>query len=249
MNSEENKEESKKKQDSSNQEPSIPLSQVEKMIEEKLKSSRDDKIAKALERLGNANDTPQYQEEEDGYMQERDPDDLLPEKEAVIFYSHSYCYVIVDAKRPDGYEKAPTSGPIKFELFDSKIVQKGDEAHVHQLCRYKTRSKKVAAWLRSHPLFGITFREYDHDAENNLEKSEHLIIAANLMQSYSNMEPDQVVAQAESNGLTILEDINKLRRNLVLHLAKQKIEQIKQGQAEQNKVNLLTAKEEAPSKS
>ena len=132
------------------------------------------------------------------------------------FFSYISRYGIYgDLRR--GKESTPPNGGIKFSPLIRNVRKEGRGVTVVSICSAKTHSRAEADWLRSSPLFGITFYETVDGAVNvNAEKAQILVNASQTVGKYSDME---VINQSKQYQLAILSDIDLMRRNLTEHIA------------------------------
>jgi hypothetical protein len=225
----------------------IPMSQVQSLIDDRLKevasANRDVDLGTAIaEALVNAqanNETKKFDEFSYLSRAEIAKDDWL--KEPVKFWALGVFLVIADDRRQGNQVPAPR-GVIRFLPQGTKRKPRGKETQIQIICAYETRSKREAEWLKEHTLFGARFFLKSGDAFNiDIRYAQKV---ASYVQAMMNTHANQVVAQATELGLNPDDDITTLRIAVAQHRAQNDIskyqERNKEILEETSKAALLT---------
>lgn len=199
------------------QEESIPLSMVEKMMksfEEKLMSKFNSqmqkmKVSKASQEL----------DAELDYV--RDLEDDWLENPAVFFAFSLNFSIHGDKKR--GMETEPPQGAIEFKplIRTKRKGQRGTQ--VVSVSSVKVHSKEVADYLRGHSQYGIAFYE-NMDSVMNVDSTwaQKMVEA---QQSIGRLSDLQVIARAKQEGIAVGQSPEAMRKQLIEKIAKRQIAQ------------------------
>ncbi len=145
----------------------------------------------------------------------------------VTFFSYKFIYTIYDDFKYGTAVKTPYGRPIKFHpsyrykksgvsIRDIKIVTVS-MAQVH--------SKKEIEWLQAHSKFNIAFFESSKQAESIDDQFADKL--AEVSSAVNSMHQAGIVKRAQAEGLPITEDLEALKRTLIMHLAEKKMKEKK----------------------
>ena len=199
--------------DKEEKEESIPMSLVQKMLNELEQkfTSKINKLKVQSSRSEMDDDLQYVRDLEEDYME-------IPS----IFFSFSINYSIHgDNKR--GMDSEPPQGPIKFKplIRTKKRGQRGTQ--VVSVSSVKVHSKEVADYLRNHSHFGIAFYENVDSAMNVDSTWAQKMIEA--QQSISRLSDMQVIARSKQEGIAVTQSPEAMRKMLVDRDAKRRIAQ------------------------
>ena len=133
-----------------------------------------------------------------------------------VFFCFSQEYSVHGDKR-QGRESLPPLGFVKFKPVYRYARKAGRGVDVIAVSQTVVRSKAQANWIRKHSLFGIKFFENVDDvtqidttlAEKMAEQSARI----------SRMSDLQIIERARQENIQVHQDMAKLRKELVQHLA------------------------------
>lgn len=137
-----------------------------------------------------------------------DAEDVLDEKDMVMFVSHKVLYVIADDKRNGKNVRAPFA-LIKFKHDSTRLVKNGKETDQFNISTYTCRSKIELEWLRNHSLFGVMFfdkisKVITADAQKASRLAKHVL-------SLRSVGQHQLIQMAKSKEIPVVDDLNYLR--------------------------------------
>jgi len=191
----------------------VPLSQVEALIEAKMKERQagptldNPDLAAAILQLAQSNRAQNEESYDPGkYLTEIDKDDYLDEP--VVFWASGFMLVIGDDRQNGIPIKAPY-GKIEFEAVGSKRQQRGKDIDIQIWCKYVCESKKVQKFLEDHTLFGVRFFKKAGDTIN--VDTRYTLKLASYYTGMKNIPAHQVFQQLRDMNLTFTDDVNEAR--------------------------------------
>jgi len=137
----------------------------------------------------------------------------------VTFFSYSFTYSLFSDMR-QGKESIPPNGMIKFKTLIRRIVKSDRGVTTTSVCVAKSNSRAEVEWLRSSPLFGITFQESISGTTTMDASMAQVLIASN--QEVNKLNDYDVITKCRAYNLPILTDVQVMRKNLTQHLADMK---------------------------
>ena len=130
-----------------------------------------------------------------------DPKDFL--EKADVFYTYATTFVVGDDKRMGVPVQSPI-GPVTFTLAYTKVVNAGMADQIINYAVFKSHSKKLSAWLRSHSKFGIKFWEWSDVKDKNDYKKVAKIIK--FSEALQDMSAVRVIDMCKSYGVEFTPD-------------------------------------------
>jgi len=194
-------------------EESIPLSFVQKMMQE-----MEEKFAAQINKLKTASAKKELDDDLD-YVSELEDDWL---EVPVVFFAFSFNFSIHGDKKR-GIESEPPQGAIKFKPLIRTRRKSGKETQVVSVSSVKVQSKSVVDYLRNHSQYGIAFYENMESAMNIDSTWAQKMVEA--QQSIGRLSDMQVIARAKQEGISVSQSPEKMRRELVEVTAKRAIAQ------------------------
>jgi hypothetical protein len=137
----------------------------------------------------------------------------------VTFFSYVVNYSLMGDMRR-GKESLPPNGAIKFSPLVRSKRKDGRGVVVTSICAVKSNSRAEVEYLRTSPLFGITFHESVDGATKVDASLAQILISSN--QEVQRLNDHDVVNKCTAYGIKLSTDIDLMRRRLTDHLAKQK---------------------------
>lgn len=199
-------------------EESVPLSLVQKMMEE-----MEEKFKQQVNSLSNKISVEKGKaslQEDLDYVNDLEEDWLeIP----VVFFAFSLNFSIHGDKKR-GIEELPPFGAIKFNpLIRTKKRGARGAVQVVSVSSVKVQSKTELEYLRGHSQFGIAFYENMESAMNVDATWAQKMVEA--QQSISKLSDMQIIARAKQEGISISQSPEAMRRQLVEMQAKRSIRQ------------------------
>lgn len=194
-------------------EESVPVSLVQKMMQE-----LEEKFSNQIRKLKTKS---AKQELDDDLDYVRDLEDDWMEIPA-IFFSFSINFSIHGDKKR-GMDTEPPQGAIKFKPLIRSKKRRGKETQVISVSSVKVHSKEVADYLRNHSQFGIAFYENMESALNVDATWAQKMIEA--QQSIGRLSDMQIIARAKQEGIAVTQSPEAMRKMLVEREAKRRIAQ------------------------
>lgn len=194
-------------------EESIPLSFVQKMMQE-----MEDKFTAQINKLKTASAKKELDSDLD-YVSELEDDWL---EVPVVFFAFSFNFSIHGDKKR-GIESEPPHGAIKFKPLIRTKRKSGKEVQVVSVSSVKIQSKSVVEYLRDHSQYGIAFYENMESAMNIDSTWAQKMVEA--QQSIGRLSDMQVIARAKQEGISVSQSPERMRRELVEITAKRAIAQ------------------------
>lgn len=195
------------------QEPAIPLSQVEKMMNEiRAEFKREISLSQSKSEL----DKNQAVSEElvDDWMD-------IP----VAFFSFTNSYSLHGYYKLGKEYLPPNKKAIKFKNIIRKKSSGGARGtSVVCVSMVKINSKKQLEFMRNSPYFGITFHE-SMDAAMNIDAN-YAQILIDTSQYISRMDEYTIIEKCRAAGLPVTTDLAAMRQELTKHISAQKQNQI-----------------------
>lgn len=148
-----------------------------------------------------------------------DPDDYLDP--AVVFVAHKCMFGIFDDKRFGQAVQPPVNKKIVFNHGSTKVERIGRETFVKPWCSYVCRSKKEAAWLREHSLYGIEF--FDSMSSALTSDMKRAKLAADYVRNMEMQTKEGIIGHARKLNIPLGQDISHLRTLVALALAEKAI--------------------------
>lgn len=172
---------------------------VEKVVAEQLKnqtkggiSTESEVLSKLTTAIEGMREVQQAQLDpmafENSYVREEDidPDDVLSDEEVVTFFSHNAGYVIVDTKKNGRPVRAPYGKAIVFKFQAARVKREGRAETINNFSTFRCTSKKILEFLKSHPLYNITFFDRNHrqNLSQNAKFASKVVKIVNKIQGY-----------------------------------------------------------------
>lgn len=195
------------------QEPSLPMSLVRKLmgeLEEKL-------TKKFASNSANVKRTSDVMSDDLDYVNSLEDDWLdVP----VVFFAYSFNFAIHGDKKR-GVETVPPHGAIRFKplIRTKKKGLRGTQ--VVSVSSVKINSRAEAEYARNHSQFGIAFYENMESALNADSTWAQKMVEA--QQSISRLSDMQIIARAKQEGISITQSPESMRRQLIELVAKKAI--------------------------
>lgn len=129
-----------------------------------------------------------------------DPDDMGDE---VLFYAHRIFH-IVSPKSVNGVAVQMPYGirVVKFKLLYGITNRSGKQEEVSYVSVYSTRSKKMQAYLRTHPEYGRLFFENPKDVSDLPEQARRATVFGRHMALLLQLTTDKLYNRARNLGIT-----------------------------------------------
>lgn len=160
-------------------------------------ASAINKLAKTQERQNEGQYNPNAYKSPDSI----DPNDFL--EKADVFYTYATTFVIGDDKKLGVPVQSP-AGPVTFSLAYTKVINAGMADQIINYAVFKSHSKKLSNWLRSHSKFGIKFWEWsDVKDKNDYRKVAKIIKFSEALQDVSAV---RVIDMCKSHGIEFTPD-------------------------------------------
>jgi len=195
-------------------EESIPLSMVQKMMQE-----LESKFSNQINKLKSQSKTAAAYDEDLAYVNDLEDDWM---ETPTIFFAFSLNFSIHGDKKR-GLEALPPQGPIKFNPL-IRTKRKGQRGvQVISVSSVKVHSKEVAEYLRGHSQYGIAFYENMSSALNVDSTWAQKMIEA--QQSIGRLSDMQIIARAKQEGISVSQSPEAMRKQLVEITAKRQIAQ------------------------
>lgn len=194
-------------------EESIPLSFVQKMMQE-----MEEKFTAQINKLKTATAKRELDDDLD-YVNGLEDDWL---EVPVVFFAFSFNFSIHGDKKR-GIESEPPHGAIKFKPLIRTRRKSGKETQVISVSSVKIQSKSVVEYLRNHSQYGIAFYENMESAMNIDSTWAQKMVEA--QQSIGKLSDMQIIARAKQEGVSVSQSPEKMRRELVELTAKRSIAQ------------------------
>lgn len=222
------KTESKKEsKNTESKEEMVPLSMVQKLVDESIKSYQEKnpnggnaELVKMLADAIKDGNSKKIEKFDKTAYRDPEPGDML--EYPVVFWSQGLNFVIGDDKDPVGRPIPAPLGVIVFKPNSAKKIFKGKEANMLILCKHMCQSKKELEFLRNHSVFNIRIFEKATSAETIDTRYASLI--AQYSASLKNTEAYRVVEQARTLGIAITDDVDGMRLQIAQHHAKVEVE-------------------------
>ena len=199
------------------QEEMVSMSQVEALINARLKESaavnRDTDLATTVATAvaeAMRGNQPVEKFDDLQYLSQRQmpKDDILAAP--VIFWALGILLVIGDDRRNRQSHPAPY-GSVVFKPLGEKRIQRGKETEIQIFATYESWSKAEVEWLKGHSLMGSRFYLKE---DESLDVNRDLMFAnkvAKYAQGMMGTHASQVISQAQAMNIAITENIPQMR--------------------------------------
>ena len=169
-----------------------------------------------------------------------DVDDYL--ETPATFFSYSFTFTLFGDKRFNRDIKTPYNKPIRFK-HTFRTTRKGTSRYdktTLSLCTAHIYSKKELEWLRSHTLYGIKFYENIGDVEKVDVRLANKMVSVNNM--LNSMTQHEVISKAKNEGISMIDNIDEVRKTLTVKMAQKELAAYKQ-RAKENTQSMMTPTE------
>lgn len=199
-------------------EPSVPLSEVKKMMEDlknDLQKESDDKMKSFIKDVQNAKTTRSEKQDDKDYLKDLSDDYL---DEPVVFFSYKNFHVIGGDYRKGAEVPAP-NGKIIFQTVfrQKKKGERGDK--VVSVSSVKIESKRELDFLKNHTMFNVDFFE-SMDVNKTVDSHwAQKLVEANA--SIARLNDLQIVARCQDMGIKKETSVDSMRKKLIAKIAEQ----------------------------
>lgn len=198
-------------------EESLPLSLVQKMMQE-VEQRLTNQFSSQINKLKEAAKRSTVEEDLD-YVSELEDDWL---DQPVVFFAFSFNFSIHGDKKR-GVEDTPPHGPVRFSplIRTKRKGQRGTQ--VISVSSVKVQSRELVDYLRNHSQFGVAFYENMGSAYNVDSTWAQKMIEA--QQSISRLSDMQVIARAKQENISVSQSPEAMRKQLIELQAKRSVDQ------------------------
>ena len=186
---------------------------VKKELSEKRGSKTEDLLESILDEQRSSGDGPRIMASKAYAEAEIDVEDYMDTPLVLFCYSHSH--TCMGDKRFGQNVKTPYDTPIRFKQL-MRYKKPGTSRYNDEMITMSSisnRSKKEAAWMKKHTLFGIKYFEDIRDAKDVTKTfSDKLVETSMYLNAMSEFE---VIERAKSEQLEVTSDVDDIRRRLV----------------------------------
>lgn len=194
-------------------EVTVPLSQVEKMMED-IRAELKREISLSQSKIESNRDKDISEDLIDDWMD-------IP----VAFFSFTNSYSLHGYYKLGKEHLPPNKKAIKFKNIIRKKSSGGARGtSVVCVSMVKINSKKELEFMRNSPYFGITFHE-SMDAAMNIDAN-YAQILIDTSQYISRMDEYTIIEKSRAAGLPVTTDLSSMRQELTKYISSQKQNQI-----------------------
>lgn len=148
-------------------------------------------------------------------MDNLDLDDVLPEKDKVVFMSPCSIYVIVDGFIGGKAVMTPYRTPIVFKYLATRKVVNGKDTDIFNYSTYTCKSKKELEFLTNHHLYGAMF--YKQGANGNEVNSKTALKIVAVMNGLKSVGGHDLLGMCKARGIEPGQDVQKMRIAIAVH--------------------------------
>jgi hypothetical protein len=120
--------------------------------------------------------------------------DVIPMEQAITFTARSVIYIVASYVDSMGLEKLPPFKLIIFQYAASDIRKEGREEEIKNFSQFTTNLQPEIDFLRSHPLYGISFSENTNEMMN--EDTKEMQFKERVALQLANAVPESIFEKA-----------------------------------------------------